>query len=365
MSNKKKLAIIGTVGVPAKYGGFETLAEYILEDMVREFDVTVFCEKASYSGRKISSYKGAELKYIPLKANGSQSVLYDILAIVRSFTSNDFLLVLGVSGTVILPFIRPFIKGKIITNIDGLEWQRDKWGKKTQRFLKWSERLAVKYSDLVISDNFYIKEYVTEEYAASSLLIAYGGDHVTKEAKSKWVKQYPILNEDYAFTVCRIEPENNLDMIIHAYLSSKQVMPYLIVGNWEASEYGKKLRDKYMSEKKLRLLDPIYDQSELNALRSNCRIYLHGHSAGGTNPSLVEAMYLALPIIAYGVSYNLATTNHMALYFRSSADLTQILNDVSDKDLEEMSIKMKDYAEKNYLWRDISLKYVEAIKNQK
>ena len=364
MNKKKKLAIIGTVGVPAKYGGFETLAEYILEDMVREFDVTVYCEKASYKGRAISSYKGAELKYIPMKANGSQSVLYDVIAMARSFTSHDFLLILGVSGTVFLPFIRPFTKGKIITNIDGLEWQRDKWGEKTQSFLKWSEKLAVKYSDLVISDNHYIKEYVAEEYDASSLLIAYGGDHVTKEEKAKWVDQYPILNEDYAFTVCRIEPENNLDMIISAYLSSKQKMPYLIVGNWNASAYGRNLRHKYSGERKLRLLDPIYNQDELNALRSNCRIYLHGHSAGGTNPSLVEAMYLALPIVAYGVSYNLATTNHAARYFSSSEELAKILNEVTDEDLVEISIKMKDYAEKNYLWKDISLKYVEAIKSQ-
>src|SRR5690606_22673553 len=161
-------------------------------------------------------------------------------------------------------FIRQFAKGKIITNIDGLEWQRDKWGKNTQRFLKWSEKLAVKYSDLVISDNYYIKEYVSQEYNASSLLIAYGGDHVTKEEKPKWVNQYPIINEDYAFTVCRIEPENNLDMIINAFLSSEQKMPYLIVGNWNASAYGRNLRNKYTGEKKLRLLDPIYNQDELN-----------------------------------------------------------------------------------------------------
>ena len=187
---------------------------------------------------------------------------------------------------------------------------------------------------------------------------------MTKEEKAKWVHQYPILHEDYAFTVCRIEPENNLDMIIQAYLASRQMMPYLIVGNWKASAYGENLRNKYGNEKKLMLLDPIYDQDELNALRSNCRIYLHGHSAGGTNPSLVEAMYLALPIIAYRVSYNLATTNHDARYFHSSESLVKILNEVTDEDLEEMSVKMKSYAEKNYLWKDISLKYVEAIKYQ-
>lgn len=361
MERKRKLAIIGTVGVPAKYGGFETLAEYILEEMVRHFEVTVFCEKKVYEGQSPYQYKGAQLKYISLKANGLQSIFYDMVSILKSFAKSDHLLILGVSGTVILPLIRPFTKAKIVTNIDGLEWQREKWDKKAKRFLKWSEKLAVQHSDLIISDNLHIQEYVASEYSASSTLIAYGGDHVTKEEKQGWIDKYPMLISKYAFTVCRIEPENNLDMIIDAYLNSSQLMPYIIVGNWQASEYGRQLFHKYQKEEKLRLMDPIYDQQELNVLRSNCAIYLHGHSAGGTNPSLVEAMYLGLPVIAYGVNYNRATTNHQALYFDSSDELLGALNAVQEQDLNKVSHQLKEHAEEHYLWDKIAKQYVGAL----
>lgn len=358
---KPKLAIVGSVGVPAIYGGFETLAENILEDMGHHFQVTVFCEKKAYEGKSIPQYKGAQLQYIALKANGSQSILYDMVSILKSFAKSDYILILGVSGTVILPLIRPFTKAKIITNIDGLEWQREKWDKMAKSFLKWSEKSAVRYSDLIISDNLHIQEYVASEYHASSLLIAYGGDHVTKEDKHAWINKYSFLLEKYAFTVCRIEPENNLDIIITSYLNSRQQMPYIIVGNWQASEYGKGLVQKYQKEEKLHLMDPIYDQQELNVLRSNCSIYLHGHSAGGTNPSLVEAMYLGLPVIAYGVNYNRATTNHQALYFDSAEELLYILNSVQEKDLIQVAHQLKDHAEKHYIWDKIAKQYVKAI----
>src|SRR5690606_25234013 len=111
---------------------------------------------------------------------------------------------------------------------------------------------------------------VQAEYGLSSTLIAYGGDHVTKEPKGPWLKKYPLLARPYAFTVCRIEPENNLEMIIQAYLASKQEIPYVIVGNWEASDFGKELVKKYQDNKEVFLLHPIYDQKELNVLRSNC-----------------------------------------------------------------------------------------------
>jgi glycosyltransferase involved in cell wall biosynthesis len=362
---KPKLAIVGTVGVPAKYGGFETLAENILEDMVQHFEVTVFCEREAYQDRLITKYKGAHLTYLSLKANGTQSILYDIVSILKSFGKTDYLLVLGVSGTIIFPFIRRFTKAKIITNIDGLEWQRDKWDKKAKIFLKWSERMGVKYSDVVISDNQFIKEYVLAEYHKNSTLIPYGGDHVTKENRAQWISQYPFLIQDYAFSVCRIEPENNLDMIIQAYLSSNQVMSYTIVGNWQASAYGRGLYNKYCKEEKLLLLDPIYEQKELNVLRSNCSVYLHGHSAGGTNPSLVEAMYLGLPVIAYGVNYNRATTDHQALYFDSKGSLIKLLNSVREEDLKRSAQQLKRFAEENYLWKIISLQYVETLLHSK
>lgn len=359
---KNNLAIIGTVGVPALYGGFETLLENLLDYLPREFNVTVFCESDAYDTKRLE-YKGAELIYLNFKANGFQSVFFDVVSILSSFKKNDYLLILGVSGTIILPFIKPFCKAKIITNIDGMEWKRDKWGSFQKAFLKFSEKLAVKYSDLVISDNYFIQEYVKINYGISSILIAYGGDHVNAADNFNIGEKFNLRKFQYFFTVCRIEPENNLELLISGYLHSNLQFPYLIVGNWNASAFGKNLLKKYRGISKFRLLDSIYDQNELDQLRANCYFYLHGHSAGGTNPSLVEAMYLGLPIIAFDVSYNRSTTYDQAFYFSDQITLTNILTRLVEIDRSAASATMLNIAKREYTWEIISNKYLDAITN--
>lgn len=357
---KPKIAIIGTVGVPALYGGFETLLENLLDYLPDPFDVTVFCEADAYPTR-LETYKDAQLVYIDFKANGLQSIFFDALSILKAFSKNDFLLILGVSGTVMLPFIKPFCQAKIVTNIDGMEWKREKWGRLQKRFLKLSEKLAVRYSDLVIADNYYIQEYVANTYGVAATLIAYGGDHVSLSVDSDKLENYNLSTDGYFFTVCRIEPENNLEMMLQGFLESEISLPYVIVGNWQASKFGKSLRKKYQNESSLRLLDPIYDQRELDQLRSNCYFYLHGHSAGGTNPSLVEAMYLGLPIISYDVPYNRSTTHDLALYFSDKDSLGDILSNLDDIDRKLLSARMREIANTNYTWEIIGRKYVAAI----
>ena len=132
----KKISIIGTVGIPAKYGGFETLTEYLTKNLHKDYDMTVYCSSKSYE-EKIDTHNGAKLKYINLNANGVQSIPYDIISIFSSLKFADTLLILGVSGCIILPFIRLFSKKRIIVNIDGLEWKREKWGKGAKWFLKF------------------------------------------------------------------------------------------------------------------------------------------------------------------------------------------------------------------------------------
>jgi len=358
---KKKLAIIGTVGVPALYGGFETLLENLLDYLSVEYDITVFCEADAYAV-KLDIYKDAKLIYLNFKANGFQSIFFDSFSIFKSFHKNDYLLILGVSGTIVLPFIKLFCKAKIITNIDGMEWKRDKWGTFQKIFLKFSERMAVNYSDMVISDNLYIKKHIKDTYKIDSTLIAYGGDHVSVEMNFYLGEKFNLQKANYLFTVCRIEPENNIELLIQAYLDSQLHIPYVIVGNWNASQFGKNLINKYSSNSNLRLIHPIYDQNVLDQLRANCYFYLHGHSAGGTNPSLVEAMFLKLPIIAFGVSYNRATTHDEALYFSDSESLIKILGNLSKVDREVISHKMFEIAKKNYTWRNISMKYLNVLK---
>jgi glycosyltransferase involved in cell wall biosynthesis len=356
----KKISIIGTVGIPAKYGGFETLTEYLTRNLHDSYEFTVFCSGKSYS-QKLENYNGAKLEYVNLHANGVQSIPYDIISIFKSLKNSDTLLILGVSGCIILPFIRLFSKKRIIVNIDGLEWKRDKWGKGAKCFLKFSEKLAVKYADVIVSDNKVIQEYVLSEYGVQSELIAYGSDHVTKEILSNELKiKYLFLEGKYAFKVCRIEPENNIHIILEAFSEYKK-LNIVMIGNWENSEYGKELKEKYSSFENIFLLDPIYDQKILNQIRSNCYIYIHGHSAGGTNPSLVEAMYLGLPIFAFGVEYNKETTHYMARYFNNKKELLNLLKNIKDNELKKIADDMKQVAKENYTWKKIALQYAKIF----
>ncbi len=352
----KNINIIGTVGIPAKYGGFETLTEYLTKNLYDKYDMTIYCSSKSYD-KKLETHNNAKLKYVNLNANGVQSIPYDIISIFSSLKFADTLLILGVSGCIVLPFVRLFSKKRIIVNIDGLEWKRDKWGKGAKWFLKYSEKLAVKYADEVVTDNKVIQEYVKSEYNKESTLIAYGADHVTKETMSNELKsKYPFLNEKYAFKVCRIEPENNIHVILEAF-EEYSALNLVIIGNWANSEYGVKLKEKYNDVANIYLLDPIYDQQILNQIRSNCHIYMHGHSAGGTNPSLVEAMYLELPIFAYGIQYNRETTQNRALYFDDKDGLIKLLKSTDKETLQKIATDMKTVAEKNYTWQKISEQY--------
>jgi glycosyltransferase involved in cell wall biosynthesis len=356
----KKISIIGTVGVPAKYGGFETLTEYLTKNLANKYDMTVYCSGKSYS-EKLENHNGAKLKYINLHANGVQSIPYDIVSIFSSLRFADSLLILGVSGCIVLPFVRLFSKKRIVVNIDGLEWKRDKWGKGAKWFLKLSEKLAVKYADVVVADNAVIQEYVMSEYGVRSELIAYGADHVTKEILSGELKiKYPFLNEAYAFKVCRIEPENNVHLILESFSENKD-LNLVMIGNWENSDYGKGLKEKYSSFNNIFLLDPIYDQQVLNQIRSNCFVYMHGHSAGGTNPSLVEAMYLGLPIFSFGVEYNKATTQNEAKFFNDKDELLELLGNIDKNDIQNIATEMKKIAEENYTWGKISEQYAKLF----
>ncbi|MBK8623121.1 MAG: DUF1972 domain-containing protein [Saprospiraceae bacterium] len=357
MSKIKKIAIIGTVGVPANYGGFETLAEQLIEELGQHHHITVYCSGKKYPKKdRKQIYKGAELKYLPLDANGIQSIPYDTLSIIHSLFYADVLLILGVAGAWILPFVRWFTNKKIIISIDGIEWKRDKWNFLAKWYLFWAESLAVKYSHIDISDNEAIQDYTAARYGSLSRIIEYGADHTMKVPLSEQtIKKYPFLNRPYAFKVCRIEPENNVHLILEAFASTDK-MPLIVVGNWDKSQYGAALKKKY-SHPNIHILDPVYDQKKLDELRSNAALYMHGHSAGGTNPSLVEAMYLGLPVLANHVSYNRVTTENKALYFDSKDNLILHINNLYTAKLIKIGDEMKEIAQRRYTWSNIAKKY--------
>jgi glycosyltransferase involved in cell wall biosynthesis len=274
----------------------------------------------------------------------------------------DTILILGVSGCVFLPVVKMLRKDlKLVVNIDGLEWKRQKWGRVAKWFLKLSEKLAVKFSDVVVSDNKVIQDYIHNQYSVESCLISYGADHVRKLLISdELLEQYNFLADPYAFTVCRIEPENNIHIILAALKRFGQ-LNMVIVGNWDNSDYGKELKHEFSHHENLFLLDPIYEQDVLDQLRSNCSIYLHGHSAGGTNPSLVEAMYLELPILAFDVDFNRVTTKELALYFDDIDSLISHLSTVDENRLNKIGHDVKNVADKYYTWSYVSSRYEEIL----
>ena len=361
--NKSKIAIIGTVGLPAKYGGFETLAEHLVTHLYDKYDFTVYCSGKKYNKEeKIASYKGAKLIYINLNANGVQSIPYDTISILKALRNNDVLLILGVAGAWILPLIRLFTNKKIIISIDGIEWKRDKWPLLAKLYLWWAEKIAVRFSHIDISDNESIQDYTALRYQTLSRVIEYGANHTleVKPTQEDYIK-YPFLSQQYAIKVCRIEPENNVHLVLEAFKEMPH-KPLVIVGNWGNSSYGMALKATFGSISNIHLYNPIYNQREIDLLRGNAALYIHGHSAGGTNPSLVEAMYLGLPIISYNVSYNKTTTENKAIYFSSTAELITRLTTTSENELCALRNEMKSISLRRYSWEVISNQYALLIK---
>lgn len=361
---KTRVAIIGTAGLPANYGGFETLAERLVEELGAKLKLSVYCSSKKYKKEdRRKKYKGARLYYLPFSANGMQSIIYDTISILHALFYADVLLILGVPGCFILPFVRLFTNKKIVTSVDGIEWKRNKWSKLAKLFLWASEWIAVKFSHASIADNESIQDYTAIRYKTLSNIIEYGADHTSAIAPEKEdFGKYPFLARAYAISVCRIEPENNIHMILEAFakLPSHNLV---LIGNWNNSAYGLDLKKKYTPYNNILLINPIYNQREIDLLRSNATVYIHGHSAGGTNPSLVEAMNLGLPVVSFSVMYNRTTTEGKALYFKNSAELIGIIRKEKIKDLKEIGNAMKQIADRRYTWRIIAGKYHFLIKS--
>lgn len=352
----KSVAIIGSVGVPPKYGGYETFADQLVRHLCDQFDFTVYCSAKRYEHR-LNDYFGAKLVYLPFNANGFQSIIYDITAIFHALSRSDTLLILGVSGCTILPIVRLVSRKKIIVNMDGMEWKRGKWSGFAKAFLKLSEKFAVKYAGELITDNAEIQRYVMNVYGREGVLIAYGGDHAMPERDiGEYRGNFGFLSGKYAFGVCRIEPENQVKSVLEAF-SAFDGFPLALVGNWENSAYGRNLKTAYQKRGNIHLIDAIYDQKKLDVLRSNCSLYIHGHSTGGTNCTLVEAMSLGLQIVAYDVAYNRETTENRAIYFKDTSGLITILRSLGSFNLDQVSKDMREIAQRRYRWDIIVSKY--------
>ncbi len=361
IEKKFTVAIVGTNGLPGRYGGWDQLLEHITKQLSEDYSFVVYT--SSHDAQPgLTEYNQAKLKIVNLKANGVQSVPYDMYSMIHAiYKKSDLILILGTSGCLLLPALKIF-GVKTVLNPDGAEWKRGKWNKMIKGFLWLSESVGVRFATKVVSDNLIIQKHILDSYSRESELIEYGGDNasyvdILPEVESR----YDIEKGKYAFKVCRIVPENNIEIILTAF--SQISMKLVIIGNWNFSGYGKVLREKFKSYSNIKLLDPIYDQKTLDELRSNCALYVHGHSVGGTNPSLVEAMNLGLNCIVYDVNYNRETTENSALYFSEVKGLLKILREYesSHNNFNSCGFKMKEIATRRYRWDLITTKYKKVF----
>jgi glycosyltransferase involved in cell wall biosynthesis len=346
------VAIIGCAGVPAQYGGFETLAEqlvYYFRDHAPLVDLTVYCSSATYQ-TKLETFETAALRYIPLKANGKQSMVYDMWSMIHAVAQGtDAVILLGHGGSFIIPIIKFFSKTKFITNIDGIEWRREKWSSLARAILKKSEAFAIRHSHAIIVDNEAIADYVKENFGRSCVLIPYGGDHaLLAKPDPNYTSKLP---DSFALALCRIEPENNVHVILEAFAELQT--PLVFVGNWDNSDYGRDLKHKYRGHCSITIHDPVYDHGGLRAIRDRASLYVHGHSAGGTNPALVEMMHFGIPVFAYDCSFNRCTAEGKASYFASADELTVAIKALTTAVSLKIGKDMQEIAKRRYTWQEI------------
>jgi glycosyltransferase involved in cell wall biosynthesis len=312
-----KIAFIGSAGVPNKYGGFESFLEHCGPILAKKVSkVMVTCDKRLYSDFAID-FNGVTRILIDLPANGCWSILHDLLAFFSVYARSTHIVVLGVSGAPWFPLFRLMcaLSGKkLLVNIDGVEWRRGKFGYCKRLLLRIFDAIAQRFANVIVYDNPGLKSYILKSCTKKSICIGYSGDQVLR------IPQYQI-KPFTALTICRIEVENNLEMLIAGFLLST-FKSYTIVGNWLQSEYGRNLKLRYSNEPRLCLLDSIYDLRRLAELRESCAVYLHGHSVGGTNPSLVEMLFYDCHIACLDVVFNRETAGGCAHYFSNHEDLS-------------------------------------------
>lgn len=360
--NDKKLHIVGIVGVPGNYGGFETLVDNLLDsDELKKLDVFVYCEKSFLDNMQdFSKYKNAYLIPVNLKANGWQSIFYDLVGMITACITGGTVLILGTSATFILPLLKILSPStNFLVNMAGLEWSRSKWNLIISKYLKFNEKMAAKFSDILIADNQGLCEYVDKNYKRNSIYIPYGGDQFAAAEIDYGVFDDYIIPEIYDFAMARSQVDNNIEIILDSYIGLERNIVF--VSNWNNNEYGKNILKKYKKYENIYLIGPIYDVSKVKALHSKTMFYIHGHSAGGTNPVLVESMWSRLPIVAYDVTFNRHTTGGHALYFKDKHDLRKILKEENFESCKNNIDKMWEKTNQTYVWRKIIKSYEDII----
>ncbi|MCU7548982.1 DUF1972 domain-containing protein [Chitinophagaceae bacterium LB-8] len=359
---KLKIAIIGTRGIPNHYGGFEQATEFLSEGLMkRGHEVSVYnshnhpYQKSTWNGVHIIHCYDPE--YI-IKTPGQ--FIYDYNCIRDARKRNfDVVLFMGYTSSSIWGKIFPN-NCAIISNMDGLEWKRSKYSKPVQYYLKYAEYLAVKFSQYYIADSEVIKDYLDNHYKIQCKYIPYGAD-LYNNCKEDALDNYSLTKWNYFLLMARMEPENNIETVLEGFHKSNSGKKFMVIGNIK-ERYGQYIAHKYTRDDRIKFLGGVFDQSIVHAIRTNAHLYFHGHSVGGTNPSLLEAMASKVLIAAHENDFNKSVLHNDAFYFSDFQDAQYLINSVERNDTEINMIN-NNYKkiQEQFSWEKVIDSYHEFI----
>jgi glycosyltransferase involved in cell wall biosynthesis len=321
-----RIAMVGTRGVPARYGGFETCVEEVGRRLAdRGHLVTVYCRRVE--GQVASdNYEGMQLVHLPaLKRRSLETLSHTALSVSHLLRHRtDAVVMFNAANSPFLPLLRA-ARIPVATHVDGLEWMRAKWGPIGQRYYRAAESLSVKWSDALIADASGIQQYYTDEFAVDTELISYGVPLVAHGFDR--LPELSIQPDGYHLVVARFEPENHVYEIVDGYVRSNAKLPLVVVGSAPyANDYTDSIRR--LGDSRVRFLGGVWDQNLLDQLYGNARSYLHGHSVGGTNPSLLRAIGAGAPTTAFDVIFNREVLGDAGTYFSTPEDVQVAIQDV-------------------------------------
>ncbi|MGC8977246.1 MAG: DUF1972 domain-containing protein [Candidatus Ratteibacteria bacterium] len=356
-----KIAVLGTRGIPARYGGFETCAEELSTGLFkRGYEVFVFCRKYLYPER-FKNYKGVKLFHLPsLKGKFTDTFSHTFLSIIFSlFLSPDIFLVFNSANSPLC--ILPKILGKkIVINVDGLEWKRKKWNFLGKIYYKFCEFFSCLIADEIICDSRIIFNYYEKKYKIKPIYIPYGS-YIYNSKNPGILKKYNLEKFNYFFNGSRLEPENNQDLMIKSFLKIETDKDFAFAGKFYKSIYEREI--KKIKDKRIKFLGPIYS-SDYDEIMANCYAYVHGNEVGGTNPALLRAMGSGRCIISIDVPFNREVLGDCGIYFKKDTnDLKEKINFVlkNPEIVKKLGEKAKERVKKLYRWEDVIDNYEKVF----
>lgn len=360
-----RLAILGTRGIPARYGGFETFAEEIAVRLAGAgVDVTVYCEASADT--RPASHRGVRLVHVPATPCGPlTTVVFDLRSLWHARRGFDVVYMLGY-GAASFCFIPRFWGTRVWLNVDGIEWARAKWGRIARLYFKVMEALALWTPDRVIADAQAIRDHLRARHARQKEIsvIAYGAPMVGAPPDPALVSEWNLTPDGYYLVVCRLEPENHVREILEGFSASSSTRSIVVIGNHlSGTEYVARLRA--LNDPRIRFLGSVYDQATLQALRFHAFAYCHGHSVGGTNPSLLESLGCGNAVVAHDNPFNREVARDAAVYFTSAREFAARLAELENAEPERLRMRERGRAiiGSDYAWDGIVEQYLALLRH--